>query len=944
MRSDDASKSARRDSGSWKVASSFTLIGSGIAVIRSGIALRVVCPGGPISAAKPDANEPGASEREEVAMRTSLHDGWTVCAVGGDVPAGLVGREIPAMVPGCVTTDLLAAGLVPDPYLDENEGLLAWIGRTDWRFRTHFVAESPVKGERVDLVCEGLDTVATLTLNDDVIGSSANMHRSYRFDLTCELRGGENELSITFAAPINSAEAMSEQLGARPHALEHPFNAIRKMACNFGWDWGPDLPTSGIWRPIALERWRVARLATVRPIVEVSTRRGDRTALASRRGGNGSPAPSREEPARQGGGHVGIHVELEVADTSRALMLRAHLGAASSVVPIGPGETNAVLELDAEEVELWWPAGYGSPVLYELDVELVDATEESEVGAGEPVPMSAHALRGSEVLLSSWRRRIGFRTVELDTSIDEIGRRFTILVNGVPISVRGANWIPDDCFVHRVDRPRYGRRLGDALEANMNLLRVWGGGIYESDDFYDLADELGLLVWQDFCFACAAYAEEEPLRSEVVAEATEVVTRLAPHPSLVLWNGCNENIWGHEDWGWKSVLDGRSWGGGYYFELLPEIVARLDPTRPYVPGSPWSGTTDLHPNDPNNGTIHIWDVWNERDYLAYREYAPRFVAEFGFQGPPTWATLTRAVRDVPLSLDGPAMRSHQKAADGAAKLERGLVAHLRAPETFEDWHWASSLNQARAVALGVEYWRSIEPACAGIVVWQLNDCWPVVSWAAVDGDGRRKPLWYALRRSYRDRLLTIQPNGKGLDLVAVNDSLTSWPTSIVLSRRHFDGGELARARVEIDVGAGGRARLALPARIAEAGDEASELVVAEVADHAASTTNGTDEHGRALWFFAEDKDLDLPPPELETSLEHSTDGYRLTIRARTLQRDVSLLADKVAGDAVVDEMLVTLLPKESVTLRVSSHCQLDASELVSPRVLRSANQLVHRAR
>ena len=317
----------------------------------------------------------------------------------------------------------------------------------------------------------------------------------------------------------------------------------------------------------------------------------------------------------------------------------------------------------------------------------------------------------------------------------------------------------------------------------MNLLRVWGGGIYESEDFYEICDRDGLMVWQDFLFACAAYAEEEPLRGEVVAEAREAVTRLTPHPSLVLWNGCNENIWGHEDWGWKETLGDRSWGMGYYTEVLPAIVAELDPARPYSAGSPWSLTTSRHPNDPDHGTMHIWDVWNQVDYTVYGDYVPRLASEFGYQGPPAWSTLTRAVHD-----DAAAARLPRDAAapEGRGR-QRQAHPRPRAAPGGAGGHGGLALGdvaaQARAVAFGVEHFRSWAPRCGGTIVWQLNDCWPVTSWAAVDGDGRRKPLWYALRHVYADRLLTVQPRGGALAVVAVNDTDQPWTGTLRHPRR-----------------------------------------------------------------------------------------------------------------------------------------------------------------
>ena len=383
----------------------------------------------------------------------------------------------------------------------------------------------------------------------------------------------------------------------------------------------------------------------------------------------------------------------------------------------------------------------------------------------------------------------------MNVAPDNDGTPFVLSVNGKPIYVRGANWIPDDAFVTRLNADTYRTSIEDAVDAGMNLLRVWGGGIYESEDFYDVCDELGILVWQDFLFACAAYSEEEPLWSEVEAEAREAVTRLSRHASLAVWNGNNENIWGYVEWGWRVPLAGRPWGAGYYLDLLPKIVAELDPRTPYSPGSPYSFDQFIHPNDDRHATMHIWDVWNQVDYTTYRKYKPRFVSEFGFQGPPAWSTLTSVVHDAPLDPYGAQMLVHQKAFEGNLKLERGLGDHLPAWKDIDDWHWTTQLNQARAVAYGIEHFRSLFPLNTGAVVWQLNDNWPVVSWAAVDGHGIRKPLWYALKRVYADRLLTVQPRENALVVAAHNDTDARWSTEVTVTRRSTSGDEvLARRR------------------------------------------------------------------------------------------------------------------------------------------------------
>ncbi len=813
-------------------------------------------------------------------MRISLHDGWTTRVIRGDAPPEVASTVVSATVPGCVHTDLLAAELIPDPYLDRNEELVQWVGRCDWRYETAFDWSGTAE-ERTDLVLDGLDTVATVELNGAVVARTENMHRSYRVDVRDAVHAGENRLVVTFESPVRFADRRSEELGRRPHVNHHPYNAIRKMACNFGWDWGPDLATCGIWKPVAIEAWSTARLAGVRPLATVE----------------------------DGRGVVRVHVDVERAgDETGELQVTARVGEVSAVGTVPAGSTSALVEVVVESPRLWWPHGYGDQPLYDVAVTL-------DGGDGDE--------------LDTWAARTGFRSVELDTAEDEHGTRFAFVVNGQPVFARGANWIPDDVFLTRIPRERYAERIQQSKDAGINLLRVWGGGIYETDDFYDLCDEQGILTWQDFLFACATYAEEDPLRGEVLAEARENVARLVTHPSLVLWNGNNENLWGFHDWGWEQRLDGRTWGAGYYYELLPQIVAELDGTRPYTAGSPHSVSPDRHPNDPAHGSMHIWDVWNERDYTVYRDYVPRFVSEFGWQGPPTWATLTRAISDDPLTPESPGVLLHQKATEGNRKLEAGLVAHLPQPAGMDDFHWAMSLNQARAVAMGLEHLRSWSPVCMGAVVWQINDCWPVTSWAAVDGDGRRKPLWYAMRAAFADRLLTVQPREGRLVLVAVNDSTQPWFGPVEVTRRTFAGDVTERVSLDLHAEPRATATLPLPVEVATAADAAGELLVAEA--------DGT---ARALWFFAEDRDSALPKEDHETHVERVDGGYRVTVTARTLLRDVALLADKVAPDAVVDRMLVTLLPRESSTFEVRTSSDVDPDQLVSASVLRTANQLV----
>ncbi|MCO7274441.1 glycoside hydrolase family 2 protein [Cellulosimicrobium cellulans] len=821
--------------------------------------------------------------------RRELHDGWTVSAVAGPVPAGTVVFDVPATVPGSVHTDLLAAGLIVDPYLDDHERLLAWIGRTDWVYTTRF-AWAPDGHERHDLVFDGLDTVAEVRLNGTVVGSTANMHRTYRFDVGPLLVEGENELVVRFAAPVPYADRQSLLLGYRPQVNQHPFNAMRKMACSFGWDWGPDTATSGIWRPVRLESWSVARLAQVRVHASVAE-------------------PASTNGAEAAAGRVRVVAEVERSGSGgTGLTLAATVAGVRAQVPTDGDR--AEVDVVVPEVDLWWPRTHGDQPLYAVDVEL---------------------RAGADVLDTS-ARRVGFRTAALEIEPDDDGTSFRFVVNGVPVWVRGANWIPDDAFPHRVTRERYAARIDQAVSANLNLLRVWGGGIYESDDFYDLCDERGVLTWQDFLFACAAYAEEDPLRSEVEAEVRDNVARLGHHASLVLWNGSNENIWGFHDWSWRQRLDGRTWGLGYYTELLPRVVAELDPDCAYTPSSPWSGSLEVHPNDPRHGSMHEWELWNRQDWPHYRDTVPRFMAEFGWQGPPAWSTLTRAISDDPLTPESPGMLVHQKAMQGNDKLTDGLVAHVPLPDAMEDWHWAMSWNQAIAVRTAIEHYRSWSPRCMGAVVWQLNDCWPVTSWAAVDGDGREKPLLVALRHAFADRLLTVQPRGEAGELVValVNDSAEGWRGDLVLRRIRYDGVEIEAVKVPVDLAPRTTTTIPVPADVARAQDAAGELLVASLG------------HESATWFYTEPRDSALSSPALHVEVTSTEDGARVRVTTDTVVRGLSLLADKVHPDAVVDDALVDLLAGESVTFHVTAPTTLDRSALADPRVLRSVNQLVSR--
>ncbi|MCC6680453.1 MAG: glycoside hydrolase family 2 protein [Phycisphaeraceae bacterium] len=822
-----------------------------------------------------------------------LAQGWTLrSTAGNDVPPQIAANQaIAASVPGCVHTDLLAARLIPEPYYDINELKLEWIGCTDWEYRCRFDAEAALlQSEQLDLVCEGLDTLATVTLNGQTILTCDDMFIGHRIPVRDMLRESGNELVITFAAPVTHIHKVAGQIpdfeGPSANLISRgPFNFLRKMACNFGWDWGPGLTTCGIWKPIYLHAWSAARIEAVRP---------------------------RVSALRDDAADVRIDIDLGWSDAADAesLNLAVNLQSpagrlTSTTITVPTGQKTASAEFAVAQPELWWPRGYGDQPLYTLTVELADDQQQP---------------------LDRWSRRTGLRTVKLDTAPDDIGSKFTLHVNGRPVFSKGANWIPDDCFVTRLTRADYEQRIGQAVAANMNMLRIWGGGIFESHQFYETCDRLGVMVMQDFLFACAMYPEHL-LGDRIETEARQNVARLASHPSLVIFNGSNENIWFfHRFEHWKKCAEKYDWGQNYYLKLLPALVNELTPDRAYTPSSPFSNDMAIHPSDDRHGTLHEWTAWNRAHYSYYRTRRPRYANEFGWIGPANYSTYRHCIPDGRLQPDSPSVMHHNKQTNGPARIAQWIEADFgpAAFANFDDWHYHAQLIQARAMQCAVEWFRSLQPRCMGAVFWQLNDCWPVASWAAIDSEGKPKPLWFAARRFFADHLLTIQPGDDDRQhLFVINDSDQPWQGEAKLARVGLDGKQFAACKVQFVAQPRTCIRIADLTDLLGAWDQPIDQLLVADADGQ-----------RATWFFQADKQLDYPKADFEHELVRSGDVHQLTIRAKTLMRDVILYADRLDDDAQVSDQVVTLLPGDSFTFTVRSSRNLIAADLIDPKVLR----------
>ncbi|MET7424275.1 glycoside hydrolase family 2 TIM barrel-domain containing protein [Dactylosporangium sp. NPDC005555] len=808
------------------------------------------------------------------ATRLDLGGTWQLTWVSGPdtVPDAVRTATIPAQVPGEVHTALIAAGLLADPDVGWGEQAQTWVGHSQWHYHRH-VQWSPTPGARTDLVADGLDTVAEVFVNGQHVGAARDQHLTYRWRVDDVLQPGINLVEVSFASAWDAARAHERAHGPLPSPYDEPYAHVRKAAANFGWDWGPHYVTAGIWRGIRLETC-TGRIEHVRPLVSLSP---DHTAA-----------------------HVTAHVLLDAsAGSSVRVELTSpagHLVASAATVPAG---SEAAVTVPVEDPELWWPIGQGGQPLYRVQVTL------EQDGA----------------VLDTATARIGLRSVTVEETPDGPGTRWALVVNGRPVRVRGYNWIPDDTFSSRATADRVAARIDQAVAGNANLLRVWGGGHFATEEFLDACDERGVLVWHDFLFACAAYCEDDDMVELVTAEASQAVARMSAHPSLVLWCGGNETVLGRHHWGWADQLGTRGWGAAYYLDVLPRVLARLDPTRPYLPNSPWSGGLDRDPVADTHGPTHLWNPWNDADYAHYRDHDPAFVAEMGWCGPAAWTTLERVLSGETPAPGSALTRHHLRAIDGMHKLTRGLQPHVPPPATGADWHFATQVVQARAVSTGVEWLRSRD-RCGGVVVWQLNDCWPAISWSAVDHAGIEKPLWFALRHSFAPRLATVQPvrpgpthdpaGPDGLLLALVNDADADWHPRVLIRRIGLDGAEHARSHLTPACPAGQLVRLPVDPAVGRPADPRAELLVVDV------------DEVRTTWVYRPERDLAAPRPERRVDVAVTRGELHVTVTAVTLLRDVCVFADRLAAplglrapDLTVDDALVTLLPGERHVFRVT---------------------------
>ncbi|MGQ9661686.1 MAG: beta-mannosidase [Kiritimatiellia bacterium] len=658
---------------------------------------------------------------------------------------------LPARVPGCVHTDLMANGLIDDPFKGMNELDLLWIDTARWEYRRHFEVPKSFLGEICQLIVfEGLDTIARIYLNGRPIGRADNMFRRWSIEVSGQLRPGKNELRVVFTGPVTEGQRLAKLYGRLPGGTYHwgtgrvretGRNYVRKAQYQFGWDWGPLLATCGIWRPVEL-------IAFSGPRIEYVTH-------------------SQVHDRRCVTLHVRVYLYSPISSCGK---LELEVDGASHCVAYRTRRGHQVLETSIRLFgpRLWWPAGAGDQHLYPFTIRVFDS-------------------EGN--LLDQHHQQIGLRHVELVREPDKTGESFLFRINGRPIYAKGANWIPADSFPTRLRRSDYERLLGAAVQANMNMLRVWGGGIYEHDDFYSLCDRLGLMVWHDHMFACAAYPAHREFLQNVAHEVEHQVLRLAHHPCIVLWCGNNENEEGMVYW-WRAEPNIARLRQDYrtLTRLCEKITRRCDPARPWWPSSPSTRGDLKDPRSLSAGDSHFWEVWHRRaPFARYLEIRPRFQSEFGFQSFPCLRTLRRVISARDLNLTSPAMEHHQRSGIGNAVIVETICRYFRLPTRLDDLCYVSQLVQALAIQMGVEHWRRIKPYCMGTLYWQLNDCWPVASWSSIDYAGCWKVLHYTARRFYAPLLLSLFDAGGTIELWATSDVHEPLRGSWHLQLRSLDG-------------------------------------------------------------------------------------------------------------------------------------------------------------
>jgi beta-mannosidase len=832
----------------------------------------------------------------------NLDSGWRFRLLEGDAHANDhhdATRWHNASVPGTVQTDLMAVKLLPDPYYRDNEARVQWAGLSDWQYQTTFtVDQATLARDHVELVFDGLDTFADVYLNGHKLASADNMFRRWRVPVKSALHAGSNTLEVRLYSPI---KRLLPWLLKQPYALPGEFdsafgdepkgkqtaNYVRKAAYQYGWDWGPRVVAEGIWQPVHLDSWNALRVEGFHVQQNYVSAEAAQVAAQFEVLADASKTVHVSVDALGPDGQMAAHVEQDVT--------------------VDPGSNTVSVPLRIANPKRWYPAGYGAQDMYTFKASLRDGATE----------------------LYSVQRATGLRTIELRREKDAWGRSFAFVVNGIPVFAKGADMIPFDSFPPRATHAQMERVLQSARDANMNAVRIWGGGYYMPDAFYEMTDRLGLMVWQDFMFGGAIPPSDVAFVENTRQEAIEQVKRLRDHPSIVLWCGNNEVQTGWDGWGDRLALKKAISGDereklvtgmvNLFSNTLRNVVTQYDPSVPYWASSP-STDYDGPANVLDDGDYHYWNVWSgeAKPVTEYLNVTPRFQSEYGLQSFPEMRTIRAFTQPGDLQPESPVMRAHQKfdSGNGNKRLLLYITRNYGEPKDFESFVYLSQVMQAEGIQLAAEHLRASRPQAMGSMYWQLNDVWPGASWASIDYFGRWKALQFHAKRFYAPLLIAALRNNGSTTVSLVSDSTS--PTTLHWRMRTLDfaGKVLSTHEEDAKVAALSSTKVATytDAQLLNGADPHATFVVFELLD-------GDTPVSRNLVFFDEAKTLALAVPQIHTALAAEGDGYTLTLSSDTLARDVWVSFGDL--DAEVSDNSFDLLPGQSVTLTVHSKVGLD---------------------
>lgn len=762
--------------------------------------------------------------KKQDTLVVKLHENWTVSSAHGN-------QSYKATVPGNIFSDLIDNDVIEDPFVGENEHKVQWVSDSVWVYNSTFTLPNAVLNKQhITLNFDGLDTYATVLLNGEALLKTNNAFREYTVPVN-ELVARNNSIQIAFTPTKIHEEQAKNQLSYTMPEGNRIFT--RKAQFQYGWDWGPVLNTSGIWKDIYIKAWDVAAIDHI--YLEENAYAAEEASF--------NVNVTLTNPAI-----VGSSIEVEVAGKRFGTAVNEEQNTYSIPVTI-------------DNPSFWWPHNLGTPHLYTVDVR----------------------LKNDGSVLDAKQLKHGVRTVELVTEPDALGTSFYFKINGTPVYMKGANYIPQNSLQNRVVDADYDKLLSNVVDANMNMLRVWGGGIYEDDLFYERCDEKGILVWQDFMYACAMYPGDDAFLENAKQEATDQLIRLRNHPSIVLWCGNNESSEGWHRWGWQNGKTehqkDKIWGDylKLFDSILPQQVADYSKV-PYWESSPKFGRGN--PKYKFEGDAHDWWVWHDGyPFEHFEEHVPRFMSEFGFQSFPSEEVLDYLMESKQLDLGDEAIKSHQKHHRGFQLIDEYMARDFPVPSDPKDYAYVSQLVQAKGMRMGIEAHRRAKPYNMGTLYWQLNDCWPAISWSSIDYFGQWKALHYAAKEAFENVLISFEHADEMLHIFAVNDHLQGVDETLQLIIRDFSGKILWETEEAVAVAANSSQvvyRLPMKALKRDATNSFLEATMGKAS---------------SLRYFERPKNLDLKQSEIVMRITKQKDGFTLVLKSATLQKSVQLRAN-----------------------------------------------------